>query len=1309
MRTVKKVKSYISLLLIVLLIFSNFPFEVAEAETVAALSDFITGGNIAQGAKGVDYTTTTITINFDASYKLRTQESLNNIRVIVANEYDETDKFNISVQNNVITLTLKEAPPDQTHLHPLQLRKHALYNIYIPQGTFIHTDGVNINPTVHYTFVTKAEDTAEYKEDLLVQTYPSNYQNQVDDYRKTIEFEFVDDIAVDTEVLNNITDYIKISTDPIDPDIPGYGTGSDTIDNYDVKVQDNRLILESKSGKLRDFANYTVKLRDGTVHLKNSSQHKIYNQAENNIETADGDNWEVIMFTTDDMLVTDKNQVRTSPVNNEENVEVEPTIEFHFKYPIEILDKTKIQLTSDADTFAVDIQSDVAVDDKTLKITVNDLEDQGQSTIYPLRRNTVYRITLAPGAVQFKDYTNESTNDSIKNREINLYFITRGEGDAPVVTWYSSNVYKSDDITILEKTNLASDGSIYIHFDRPIKWDKQSKFLSPVEATKLYKIPKAYMTKYDETGRIYDKKLVFKPSADKTKILPDAITDPEEPEKIEEIGIDTDELIIDKVEIVENYPNIIRITPRYPLINLNKYRLTMDRRIIEDLNDYNLEKDIDFTFWTKKGNSTVRPNWQINNIPAGAIKENKDAPYKSYTLFGVPSYEPSNPVTLYIDQEVIPRAEDEVIQEEPEKIKSITFNALKDISLVDAIYHDDVGVREIELAEYEFDYYFENGIKKTKLLLYPSTKLEKGTYYRLKIPGNVLETRDGIFLEPLELNFVIEGDKTQPKGIYSITPNEFKVTDFYWGNSTFLIKGFNFNESVESITLTRVSDSLNIVIQKEDIYFKDVTQILVKVRGDAAATLSKETSVGEYRVMLHFNDGSGIYEDVTWSGGTIQVLSKDRPTVKAKYPDSGNVWYDEKSLPTKVVNGTTKYFMKITFYDIDGNLALNDFNAIRNSTVYAQGSGVNLLDTDCLNDISGLSNRNDYVFEKNRQAREAYLYIPIKPLRTNTTYDVTISPDIVHFADIISSGSGNLAISWSFTTMAVPAVKDVLIGTVVEDYDEDQPIILTGDLFYSDTVTVYFNGIEADRVWVRENPATKEKYLEVYLPDGSNRLKPGLYNVIVQNDDNHQRMLYGAFSVVREGENIPNEEYRIKEKEREGEIRSKIKVSEDTLMLKSTYTNDTKLEFDLDELMGEDVLIRKIQYRGSNRDRIEELITQSKWADIALYDVTLDPAADSRDIIIRLGRVEPGVAQVLKTKLRRKAVKSEFIQVTGEAFKLSSIALTIPFKNSDGENIKVLRYDEETRNFYEEGFSVNFIDRTVKVTSKRPGIFLVVE
>ena len=94
---------------------------------------------------------------------------------------------------------------------------------------------------------------------------------------------------------------------------------------------------------------------------------------------------------------------------------------------------------------------------------------------------------------------------------------------------------------------------------------------------------------------------------------------------------------------------------------------------------------------------------------------------------------------------------------------------------------------------------------------------------------------------------------------------------------------------------------------------------------------------------------------------------------------------------------------------------------------------------------------------------------------------------------------------------------------------------------------------------------------------------------------------------------------------------------------------------------------------------------------------------------IALGRIDPRLTQTLEQKLQRRKIRSEFIQVTGENVRFSRFSVDIPFKGSNGDNLKVLRYDLENREFRDEVFWADSINKTVTINSFYSGIFVVVE
>ena len=961
----------------------------------------------------------------------------------------------------------------------------------------------------------------------------------------------------------------------------------------------------------------------------------------------------------------------TYPLNNQTDVEVKPAIKIVFKYPVEIIDKTKITLVSGGEKYPLDSAEEseeiyLLQDDKrTLYI------DVGRIGKPPLRRGTLYNLTLASGAIQIE-------GSDITNDDITITFVTRSEGESPKIVGYSSSESGGDDITSLSTTKLSREGYIHIRFDRNIKFEKNTDKQKFLEGTKLYRIPKP--VEQDEAGN--DKVFEFVPGITEADLKGE--------DYLQQINVED-------VEIINN--NTLRIKPKWPLLNLNQYRLTIKKELIEDVNGYALENDVDFYFWTASFTEKPQFSWKhVEGTLPGSIVDNPSTGGKSCTVIGTSIYGPSAPIILIIEGQAIPKAGD--------------ISSLSKITLAEGFEPN----KTLKISKVRFEYYNEGDAKNTKLLIYPETELDAGKYYVLTVPS-VIQDRSGQYLPRLDIYFTVGVDISEPAGISQIEPDTFELKDIYKGTAAFTIKGYNFNEDIEYISLKLLSGenpgTVQTAVYKKDIEFKSITQLDVKLRDQKVINDLLAAGGGEYTVELHFSGREPVSNDSV----KFKILSRGKPKVIATDPPGGDIWSNEKRLNAKTIDGTTRYFLKITFDDFDGSLRFDrdlGLNLLRSSTVYSEGQNeVSMIDTEFINFIQNIDDSNlknsyisQYIFVKDSKAGEAHLYVPVKLLRSQTTYYVMINAGIVYFDG--DQTSGNDPIQWTFTTTANPVITGNQAGSVVEDYDEDEPIILYGDFFDEDNVEVYFNDTRASRVRV-DIDENGQSFLRVYLPGGRNRLKPGIYTILVRNDGDHEFEALGALSVVRGGRHVPNEEYRVKDEFRIGDVISDLFVSEDTLILERPYTDRRSLEIDLDEIMGHQVLTRKIRFDGRRDDRISTLETLSKWADITLYDIGIDDYRSDEDAEIILGRVEPLTAQSLRQRLGRTRIKSEFIQVLGQNVRFSSFTITMPFKESDGYNLKVLRYDPDTRQFLEQDFSVDLIEKTVTVRSYSPGIFIVVE
>lgn len=486
----------------------------------------------------------------------------------------------------------------------------------------------------------------------------------------------------------------------------------------------------------------------------------------------------------------------------------------------------------------------------------------------------------------------------------------------------------------------------------------------------------------------------------------------------------------------------------------------------------------------------------------------------------------------------------------------------------------------------------------------------------------------------------------------------------------------------------------------------------LKTEDGVTTEFKSSLPIGEYRIKLELvaveEDGEDYIGKSTEKSFSVQRY----PELISKYPTAETKGLTNEDLFPQTIDGVKRYFIRLT-YNLDGDLRLTDnaFNLLRSSSVHsAGGSLANIIDTDFLSkaeETAGYASK--YIFVK--EGNVAHLYVPIKPLRPQTNYQVRINDNIIYyFGGNNFDGSGNKGETWSFSTMAVPTVTGLSIGSVGEDYDIREPIIITGDYFDSDNITVKFNDIYAYQVNVRDSDSGS--YLEVYLPRGRDRLEPGVYDVTIMKNNNeaYSQTLYASFSVIKASTlPIPQDGIRVKADSRLGDIVQTVKTSSDTLLLKSSSSRQGYLYLDLDDLMGENVLVRKIQFP-NNWHSFTSLNTTSKWANVTLYNLR----ADSRlygtgDYELRLGRVDPNLIPTLKRGMINTAVKSEFIEISGEGITFDKIDVEIPFVNSDGQRIRVLRYDETYRQWYEQPFSKDLLNSKVYFVTDQGGVFVVVE
>lgn len=907
---------------------------------------------------------------------------------------------------------------------------------------------------------------------------------------------------------------------------------------------------------------------------------------------------------------------------------------------------------------------------------------------------------------------------------------------------------------------------IYINFHEKIK-GQPSEIL---EKIKLYKIPKADSTAVDSKGNTYDEKVIYNSynfGEEGRKIIPNTIIKEMGEDKVVDAVYNADQNVIDKFSFLEDLTNLkedglpigmdiipiekteiinnttIKIKPNLQLKSLNKYGLKINKDAVKYENGTSLKEDVLLTFWTHADNKNTSGKWlKPEKTENESIKKNNE---NSYTLSNTPQYGPENPIVLNLDREVILKAEDDILEQKPEDprdTKRISYDALQKIELID-VYGTQAAINEAEenkenesnivneedltvdivFGKYEIFYYFEDNIKKTKVFLYPKTHLDFGKKYELKVPKNTFETRSGNGVTDFKIDLLVKGQVDDVIEVYTAKGNQAKVTDVWKQNNwTFTLYGRNFQDKINKVELVPLSENLNetIVIEKEDVDYISLTELRINIKGKNSVRFSKEEYVGNYEVVIYLEDSDGTNIPIN-TDIRFDLLSKEEPKVLNKEPEgNSDKWYDEYSLGLRVnpqrINGEYRYFLKVTFEDIDGKLEFNSGSNslpglvnLLNAKIESSGSSINYLDTEFISQVESDPDMvEEYIFNKNRAKREAYLFIPVKLLPYGTTYNVTIPQGIVKNDSADDAKQSNQGITWNFTTMAIPSVvkENIIVQSVVERYDKDEPLIIYGDFFYKSTVDVYFNNERADRVRLNTDDDGNQ-YLEVYLPDGRRRLEPGLYNISVQNDKNHKVEILGILSVVEKGEHIPQDGYRIKESNRYEEVIETVSRSEDTLYL-DRYSRNRKIDLDLDELMGQDTLTRKIVFEDGNSSSIRGLDTLSKWANVNINNIRLSGRRNEESYIY-IGRIEPFLAQSLKRNLQNYNIKSEMIQMLGNDVSFSSVEIELPYDRGNEEEFIVLRYDETSRAWTEETFNIDRVDQRVIINGVREGIFLVVE
>ena len=487
-----------------------------------------------------------------------------------------------------------------------------------------------------------------------------------------------------------------------------------------------------------------------------------------------------------------------------------------------------------------------------------------------------------------------------------------------------------------------------------------------------------------------------------------------------------------------------------------------------------------------------------------------------------------------------------------------------------------------------------------------------------------------------------------------------------------------------------------IEVSTRNVEFGSVNKIKGLFDEQALKELSKASSLGVYDIVVTFEEPNSISRGMGYARSNNNSKSKGKnvlrdcmegPRLLDHYPRK-DAEIDHRNLAKVTVN------FEDLFRNVTPKLGRNNRNSSVNKSAEFKVTEVG---------------KNDNIIKKNKNNKNAVkaiqksgsgkarfeILLDTSKLEKDKIYEVTIPEDAVR-CKFDFDPHHNKKLTWQFTTTKESKAEKIYQGTVPENYDASYPIMIEGKDLTSG-LDVRFKNVSTGKIYLTDrNPkyikadpdkGNQKDKLMVYLPKDK-KLPIGLYNILIYSGNGLKNEYSdGVFSVVENGKYVPNEDYREKDTVIdkdviEDHLKEIIKTSKTELELMSEYTGSV---LDLDQIMGEEVLTRDIKYDGGF---ISTLETKSKWSNVKLQDVRNN---SKKPMNIRLGRAEPQVRDNLKKKLRGENIKSEFIIVGGENYSAKKLNLSIPYKQSNGKDLKVLRYDEDTRRINK----INIYDRNI--------------
>lgn len=285
-------------------------------------------------------------------------------------------------------------------------------------------------------------------------------------------------------------------------------------------------------------------------------------------------------------------------------------------------------------------------------------------------------------------------------------------------------------------------------------------------------------------------------------------------------------------------------------------------------------------------------------------------------------------------------------------------------------------------------------------------------------------------------------------------------------------------------------------------------------------------------------------------------------------------------------------------------------------------------------------------------------------------------------------------------------IDRIYSGSVPANYDMNEPIVLQGENLYG---IRSINFRSSSGKYYRAQWSYTFSSDKVFVHPPRERMKPGTYDIIIRrwNEDDLE-LKYGVFSVVENGEYIPNEAYESLKTPR-GEVTIKREESRAKLQLDRMVRNSRYLDLDLDILMGPDAYTRQVSYPIYSNYNLGQLRLYSRFGDVIIRNPRSVANPIGSDIIISLSRLEPIYEDYLKTFLYDYNIRSNFIEIKGENLLYDNMTISIPYENKGEGNLKLIRYDEDKFQAEVIEASIDEVNKRLRATTEKSGIYVIVE